>query len=155
MSHLLTIILALLIVSCSGKWQQGDQIKNGHDYLCSAGICDDSLNVEGDINYNDDGEKLPHHILDLATCQAIGFDKVMHVDSVTSVVRVWGVRDFPDKGFSLLLGQTYYGDMRTCWLATYGKDGMLDFMRIGECGGLNLLYWDDIDEHTRHVGIGM
>ncbi|MBQ1736911.1 MAG: hypothetical protein II040_01580, partial [Muribaculaceae bacterium] len=37
--------------------------------------------------------------------------------------------------------------------ATYGKDGMIDFMRLGECGGMNLSYWDDIDEHTRHVGI--
>ncbi len=153
MRHLLIIILTLLIVSCTGKWQKGDQIKNGHDFLCNAGICDDSLNVANDINYNDDGKALPHHILDLATCEAIQLNKMMLVDTNTSVVRVWGKRDFPDKGFSLLLGQTSYGDMRTCWLATYGKDGMLDFMRIGECGGLNLLYWDDIDEHTRHVGI--
>ena len=37
-------------------------------------------------------------------------------------------------------------------MATYGKDGMIDFMRLGECGGMNLSYWDDLDEHTRHVG---
>ena len=51
------------------------------------------------------------------------------------------------------MGQTSYSDTRTCWLATYGKMGMIDFMRLGECGGMNLSYWDDIDEHTRHVGI--
>ena len=153
MKNLVIILMALAIVSCTGKWQQGDSINNGHDFLCSAGICDDSLNVANDINYNNDGEALPHHILDLATCQALGLDKMMGVDTPYSIVRVWGVRDYPERGISLLLGQTSYSDMRTCWLATYGKDGMLDFMRLGECGGMNLLYWDDIDEHTRHVGI--
>ena len=145
--------MALAIVSCTGKWQPGDQINNGHDFLCSAGICDDSLNVASDVNYNDDGKDLPHHILDFTACQALGLDKVMGVDTPYSVVRVWGVRDYPDKGITLLLGQTSYNDVRTCWMATYGKDGMLDFMRLGECGGLNLMYWDDIDEHTRNVGI--
>jgi hypothetical protein len=77
----------------------------------------------------------------------------MGVDTNFSVVRVWGVRELKDKGITLLLGQTSYSDTRTCWLATYGKDGMLDFMRLGECGGMNLLYWDDVDEHTRNVGI--
>lgn len=153
MRHLVIILLAFAIVSCTGKWQHGDAIHDGHDYLCSAGICDDSLNVADDVNYNDDGANLPHHILDLAACQALGLDKVMGVDTNTTVVRVWGLRDFPDKGIALLLGQTSYSDMRTCWMATYGKDGMLDFMRIGECGGMNLSYWDDIDEHTRNVGI--
>ncbi len=153
MRHLLTVLLTLLVVSCTGKWQKGDAINNGHDFLCNAGICDDSLNVANDINYNDDGKDLPHHILTPDDCEALQLSKMMQVDTNTSIVRVWGMRDYPDKGFSLLLGQTTYGDMRTCWLATYGKDGMLDFMRIGECGGLNLLYWDDIDEHTRNVGI--
>ena len=153
MRHLVILLLSLAIVSCTSKWQPGDPINNGHDFLCSAGICDDSLNVANDINYNDDGANLPHHILDLATCEAIGLTKMMHVDSNTCIVRVWGVRDYPDMGLSLLLGHTAYGDMRTCWLATYGKDGMIDFMRLGECGGMNLIYWDDIDEHTRNVGI--
>jgi hypothetical protein len=143
----------MTIVSCTGKWQSGDQIKNGHDFLCNAGLCDDSLNVANDVNYNDDGKNLPHHILDLQTCQALGLDKMMGVDTAFSIVRVWGIRNFPEKGIALLLGQTSYGDTRTCWLATYGKDGMLDFMRLGECGGMNLSYWDDIDEHTRLVGI--
>ena len=153
MKHLLTIFIALAIVSCTGKWQPGDQINNGHDFLCSAGICDDSLNVASDVNYNDDGKDQPHLILDFTSCQALGLDKVMGVDTPYSIVRVWGVRDYPDKGITLLLGQTSYNDIRTCWMATYGKDGMLDFMRLGECGGLNLMYWDDIDEHTRNVGI--
>ena len=153
MRHLVIILVALAVVSCTGKWQHGDSINNGHDYLCSVGICDDSLNVADDVNYNDDGANLPHHILDFAICKALGLDKVMGVDTAFSIVRVWGVRDYPDKGISLLLGQTSYSDTRTCWLATYGKDGMLDFMRLGECGGLNLSYWDDIDEHTRLVGI--
>ena len=141
------------MVSCTSKWQPGDRVNNGGDFLCSAGICDDSLTVADDINFNDDGADLPHHILDLATCQALGLDKMMGVDTAYSIVRVWGVKDYPDKGISLLLGETSYGDTRTCWLATYGKDGMLDFMRLGECGGMNLSYWDDIDEHTRNVGI--
>ena len=145
--------MVLAIVSCTSKWQQGDAINNGFDFLCSAGICDDSLNVADDVNYNDDGKDLPHHILDLETCEAIGLTKMMHVDSNTCVVRVWGVRNYPDKGIALLLGHTAYGDMRTCWLATFGKDGMIDFMRLGECGGMNLSYWDDLDEHTRLVGI--
>jgi hypothetical protein len=153
MRHLVIILLALAVASCTGKWQPGDAINNGHDYLCSVGICADSLNVANDVNYNDDGAALPHHILDLASCQALGLDKMMGVDTAFSVVRVWGVRDFKDKGITLLLGQTSYSDTRTCWLATYGKDGMLDFMRLGECGGMNLSYWDDIDEHTRNVGI--
>ena len=153
MRYLSIIIVALTVISCTSKWQPGDSINNGHDFLCSAGICDDSLNVANDINYNDDGAALPHHFLDLETCQAIGLDRVMHVDSVTSVVRVWGLRDYKDKGITLLMGQTSYSDTRTCWLATYGKQGMIDFMRLGECGGLNLSYWDDINEHTRHVGI--
>ena len=154
MRYLGLIILALAIVSCTSKWQQGDEIKNGHDYLCNAGIYQDSLVLSGnDYRYDNDGEKLPHHILDLATCEAIGLDKVMYMDSMTSIVRVWGVKDYPNKGFTLLLGQTSYSDTRTCWLATYGKDGMIDFMRLGECGGMNLSYWDDIDEHTRNVGI--
>lgn len=148
------MLIALAIVSCTGKWQHGDQINNGHDFLCNAGICDDSLKLNGsDFRYDNDGEKLPHHILDMATCEAIGLDKVMHVDSNTSIVRVWGVQDYPDKGISLLLGQTSYSDTRTCWLATFDKNGMIDFMRLGECGGMNLSYWDDIDEHTRNVGI--
>ncbi len=148
------LMVALAIVSCTGKWQQGDEINNGHDFLCNAGICDDSLTLNGnDFRYDNDGEKLPHCILDLATCEAIGLDKVMHVDTNTTVVRVWGLQDNPDKGITLLLGQTSYSDTRTCWLATYGKDGMIDFMRLGECGGMNLMYWDDIDEHTRNVGI--
>ena len=153
MRHLVIILLALAVVSCTGKWQPGDAINNGHDYLCSVGICADSLNVANDVNYNDDGAALPHHILDLASCQALGLDKMMGVDTAFSIVRVWGVKDFKDKGITLLLGQTSYSDTRTCWLATYGKDGMLDFMRLGECGGMNLSYWDDIDEHTRNVGI--
>ena len=153
MKHILTILIALAIVSCSSKWQEGDKITNGRDFLCSAGICDDSLNVADDVNYNDDGKDLPHHILDLAACQTLGLDKIMGVDTPYSVVRVWGVRDYADKGISLLLGQTSYSDTRTCWLATYGKEGLIDFMRLGECGGMNLLYWDDIDEHTRNVGI--
>ncbi len=153
MRHLVIILLALAVASCTGKWQPGNAINNGHDYLCSVGICADSLNVANDVNYNDDGAALPHHILDLASCQALGLDKMMGVDTAFSVVRVWGVKDFKDKGITLLLGQTSYSDTRTCWLATYGKDGMLDFMRLGECGGMNLSYWDDIDEHTRNVGI--
>jgi len=154
MRHLSTFVLALLIMSCSSNWKQGDAINNGHDYLCNAGIYQDSLILNSnDYRYDNDGEKLPHHILDMATCEAIGLDKVMQVDTNTSIVRVWGVQDYPDKGFCLLLGQTSYSDTRTCWLATYGKDGMIDFMRLGECGGMNLMYWDDIDEHTRNVGI--
>ena len=153
MRNFVLIILMLAIVSCTGKWQPGDQIKNGHDFLCSAGVCDDSLNVANEVNYNDDGAALPHHILDLTACQALGIDKVMGVDTAYSIVRVWGVKDLEGKGISLLLGQTSYSDTRTCWLATYGKDGMIDFMRLGECGGMNLMYWDDIDEHTRNVGI--
>ena len=148
------LMVALAIVSCTGKWQQGDEINNGHDFLCNAGICDDSLTLNGnDFRYDNDGEKLPHRILDLATCEAIGLDKVMHVDTNTTVVRVWGLQDNPDKGITLLLGQTSYSDTRTCWLATFDKNGMIDFMRLGECGGMNLSYWDDIDEHTRNVGI--
>ena len=155
MKKLMLLGLVVMVITSCGKsqWQQGDTVNNGHDFLCSAGICDDSLNVADDVNYNDDGANLPHHILDISACQAIGLDKMMHVDTVTSIVRVWGVRDYPDKGITLLLGQTSYSDMRTCWLATYGKDGMMDFMRLGECGGMNLSYWDDIDEHTRNVGI--
>ena len=153
MRHFVLIILALSIMSCTGKWQPGNQIKNGHDFLCNAGICDDSLNVANDINYNDDGKNLPHFILDYPACQALGLDKYMGIDTVSTIVRVWGKRDYPEKGISLLLGQTSYSDSRTCWLATFGKDGMIDFMRLGECGGMNLSYWDDVDEHTRNVGI--
>lgn len=153
MRYLVLILIALAIVSCTSQKQPGDSIDNGYDYLCQAGICGDSLNVAQDINFNDDGAALPHHILDLETCQAIGLDKMMHVDSNTTTVRVWGMQDYPDKGVTLLLGQTTYSDTRTCWLATYNKDGMIDFMRLGECGGMNLSYWDDADEHTRHVGI--
>jgi len=154
MRHLVIILLALAIVSCTSKWQPGDNINNGHDFLCSAGICDDSLTLSSnDLRYDNDGEKWPHRTLDLATCEALGIDKVMHVDTITTIVRVWGVIDYPDKGISLLLGQTSYSDTRTCWLATYDKNGMIDFMRLGECGGMNLSYWDDIDEHTRNVGI--
>jgi len=154
MRTLAMMLVALAIVSCTGKWQKGDVINNGHDFLCNAGICDDSLMLNDDeFRYDNDGEALPHRILDLATCQAIGLDKVMHVDTNTTIVRVWAMREFKDKGFTLLMGQTSYSDTRTCWLATYGKMGMIDFMRLGECGGMNLSYWDDIDEHTRHVGI--
>ena len=153
MRYLSIIFVVLAFVSCSSKWQPGDPINDGHDFLCSAGICDDSLNVAGDVNFNDDGAALPHHILDLAACQALGLDKMMGVDTAFSIVRVWGVKELKDKGITLLMGQVSYSDMRSCWLATYGKDGMLDFMRLGECGGMNLLYWDDIDEHTRNVGI--
>jgi len=154
MRHLVLIIVALAIVSCTGNWQPGDAVNNGHDYLCNAGICDDSLMLsDNEFRYDNDGEALPHRILDLATCQAIGLDKVMHVDTNTTIVRVWNVRDYKDKGITLLMGQTSYSDTRTCWLATYGKQGMIDFMRLGECGGMNLSYWDDIDEHTRNVGI--
>ena len=154
MRSLVFIVLSLAIVSCTSKWQPGDSINNGHDFLTSAGISEDSLMLNGsEFDYDNDGEKLPHRILDLATCEAIGLDKMMQVDTVTSIVRVWGMRDYPDKGITLLLGQTSYSDTRTCWIATYGKDGMLDFMRLGECGGMNLSYWDDVDEHTRNVGI--
>lgn len=154
MRNLFIILMALAIVSCTSKWQKGDQINNGHDFLCSVGVCDDSLMLsDNEFRYDNDGEKLPHRILDLATCQAIGLDKVMHVDTNTTIVRVWNVRDYPDKGITLVMGQTSYSDTRTCWLATYGKEGMLDFMRLGECGGMNLSYWEDIDEHTRWVGV--
>ncbi len=155
MRHFVLIILALAIVSCTSKWQLGDSINNGHDFLCSAGICDDSLTLSGnDLRYDNDGENFPHMLLDLATCEAIGLDKVMYVDTMNTIVSVWGVKDYPDKGITLLLGHTSYSDMRTGWLATYGKDGMIDFMRLGECGGaVNLSYWDDVDEHTRHMGI--
>lgn len=148
------MLVSLAIVSCAGKWQPGDSINNGHDYLCNAGICDDSLMLsDNEFRYDNDGENLPHRILDLATCQAIGLDKVMHVDTNTTIVRVWNVRDYKDKGIALVMGQTSYSDTRTCWLATFGKQGLIDFMRLGECGGMNLSYWDDIDEHTRLVGI--
>lgn len=148
------LVMLLAILSCTSKWQTGDDIDNGHDFLCSVGVLDDSLALSGnEFNYDNDGEKLPHRILDLSTIQAMLLDKAMHVDSNTTVVRVWGVRDYKDKGITLVMGQTSYSDTRSCWLATYGKDGMLDFVRLGECGGMNLSYWDDIDEHTRHVGI--
>ena len=148
------MLVSLAIVSCTGKWQPGDSINNGHDYLCNAGICDDSLMLsDNEFRYDNDGENLPHRILDLATCQAIGLDKVMHVDTNTTIVRVWNVRDYKNKGIALVMGQTSYSDTRTCWLATFGKQGLIDFMRLGECGGMNLSYWDDIDEHTRLVGI--
>ena len=155
MRHLVLILLAMAIVSCTGNWKHGDEIKNGHDFLCSVGVCDDSLNISGnDLRYDNDGEKFPHRFLDEATCQALGIDKMMYVDTMNTIVTVWGVKDYPDKGIALLLGHTSYSDMRTCWLATYGKDGMIDFMRLGECGGaVNLSYWDDVDEHTRHMGI--
>jgi hypothetical protein len=147
-------MMALAIVSCTGKWQHGDAVNNGHDFLASVGVNDDSLYTgDSEFRYDNDGEQLPHRILDLATCQAIGLDKVMHVDTNTTIVRVWNVLDYKDKGITLLMGQTSYSDTRTCWLATYGKQGMIDFMRLGECGGMNLSYWDDVDEHTRHVGI--
>ena len=46
------LMVALAIVSCTGKWQQGDEINNGHDFLCNAGICDDSLTLNGnDFRY--------------------------------------------------------------------------------------------------------
>ena len=154
MRHLVIILLALAIVSCTSKWQHGDSVNNGYEYLCSMGVCDDSLMLtDKDYRYDNDGEALPHRILDLSTCQALGLDKVMHVDTITTIVRVWGVQQFPDKGLALLLGQTSYSDTRTCWMATYSKQGLVDFMRIGECGGMNLSYWDDVDEHTRLVGI--
>ena len=155
MRHLFLIILALGIVSCTSKWQHGDTINNGHDFLCSVGVYDDSLNLSSnELRYDNDGEKYPHRFLDLADCQALGLDKVMYIDTMNSIVSVWGIQDYPDKGITLLLGHTSYSDMRTGWLATYGKDGMIDFMRLGECGGaVNLSYWDDVDEHTRHMGI--
>ena len=155
MKHLVLIILTLAIVSCTGKWQHGQEVNNGHDFLCSVGVYDDSLNLSSnELRYDDDGERYPHRFLDLADCQALGIDKVMYVDTMNTIVSVWGVKDYPDKGITLLLGHTSYSDMRTCWLATYGKDGMIDFMRLGECGGaVNLSYWDDIDEHTRNMGI--
>ncbi len=155
MRHFVLIILALAIVSCTSKWQPGDSINNGHDFLCNAGICDDSLMLSSnDLRYDNDGENFPHMFLDLATCEAIGIDKMMYVDTMNTIVSVWGVKDYPDKGITLLLGHTSYSDMRTGWLATYGKDGLIDFMRLGECGGaVNLSYWDDVDEHTRHMGI--
>ena len=155
MRHLVLIILALAIVSCTSKWQHGDSINNGHDFLCSVGIYDDSLNLSSnDLRYDNDGEQYPHRFLDLADCQALGIDKVMYVDTMNTTISVWGVKDYLDKGITLLLGHTSYSDMRTGWLATYGKDGMIDFMRLGECGGaVNLSYWDDVDEHTRHMGI--
>ena len=155
MRHFVLIILALAIVSCTNKWQPGDSINNGHDFLCNAGICDDSLMLSSnDLRYDNDGENFPHMFLDLATCEAIGIDKMMYVDTMNTIVSVWGVKDYPDKGITLLLGHTSYSDMRTGWLATYGKDGLIDFMRLGECGGaVNLSYWDDVDEHTRHMGI--
>lgn len=153
MRHFAIILLALAVVSCTSKWQPGDQIKDGYDYLRNAGICDDSLNVANDVNFDNDGANLPHRILDMATCQSLGLDKMMGVDSAFSIVRVWGIKKIQEKGITLMLGETSYSDMRTCWLATYGKDGIIDFMRLGECGGMNLSYWDDIDEHTRHIGI--
>ena len=153
MRHLVIILLALAIVSCTSKWQPSDSINNGHDFLCNAGICDDSLTLSSnDLRFDNDGENWPHLILDLATCQAIGLDKMIGVDTNSVVVRVWGIQDYPDKGITLLLGQAT-DDLRTCWLATYGKNGMIDFMCLGECGGLNKLYWDDPDEHTRLRGI--
>ena len=155
MRHLVIFILALAIVSCTGQRQQGNtEINNGRDFLCNAGICDDSLNLKSNnISYDNDGETLPHMILDMDIIQAIGLDKVMYVDTVDAFVNVWGVKDYPDKGITLLMGHTTYPDMRTGWLATYGKQGLIDFMRLGECGGtVNLSYWDDVDEHTRDMG---
>ena len=147
------MLVAMAIVSCTGKWQPGESIKNGHDFLANAGISEDSLVLSAnEFNFDNDGEKLPHRILDMATCEALGLDKVMGVDTNTVIVRVWGVQDYPDKGIALLMGQVT-DDLRTCWLATYGKDGMIDFMLLGECGGLNKIYWDDVDEHTRDVGV--
>lgn len=147
------LMLAAAIVSCTGgKWKPDDGIHSGRDYLCSIGIWDDSLLVADDINYNDDGAKLPHYILDLPHFQALRLDKMMDLDTNTTIVRVWGVKELPGD-IALLLGQTSFSDMRTCWLATYNEDGMVDFMRLGECGGINTSYWDDIDEHTRLVGI--
>lgn len=149
------IFVALALVACGNKqWQQGDPVNNGLDFLCSVGLCEDSLALNvTDFTFDNDGEQLPHCILDMETCQALGLDKVMHVDTVTSVMRVWGVKNYPQQGIALLLGQVSYSDTRSCWLATFGKEGLIDFMRLGECGGMNLSYWDDVDEHTRHVGI--
>lgn len=153
MRHLVIILVAMAIVSCTGKWQPGDSINSGHDFLANAGISEDSLALSGnEFNFDNDGEKLPHRILDLTTCEAIGLDKVIGVDSNTVVVRVWGVQDYPDKGITLLLGQAT-DDLSTCWMATYGRGGMIDFMRLGACGVINKLYWDDPDEHTSLRGI--
>ncbi len=147
------MLVAMAIVSCTGKWQPDESIKNGHDLLASDGISEDSLVLSAnEFNFDNDGEKLPHRILDLATCEAIGLDKVIGVDTNSVIVRVWGILDYPEKGITLLLGQAT-DDLRTCWMAPYGKDGMIDFMRLGECGGINKLYWDDLDEHTSLRGI--
>ena len=76
----------MAIVSCTGNWKQGDEIKNGHDFLCSVGVCDDSLNISGnDLRYDNDGEKFPHRFLDEATCQALGIDKMMYVDTMNTI----------------------------------------------------------------------
>ena len=41
MRSLVFIVLSLAIVSCTSKWQPGDSINNGHDFLTSAGISEE------------------------------------------------------------------------------------------------------------------
>ena len=74
------MLVAMAIVSCTGKWQHGQEVNNGHDFLCSVGVYDDSLNLSSnELRYDDDGEKYPHRFLDLADCQALGMDLLLQI----------------------------------------------------------------------------
>ncbi len=154
LKYIIGIVAALAMTSCGNHLpKDGKPAANGMEFLAVAGIDGDSLNIDSDFTFGNDAEDLAHMMLTLDTIKALGLDKVMAIDTVVGSVRIMGRHQFEGTSLALLLGETTLGDTRTCWLATYGRDGMIDFMRIGNCHGINLNYWDEADEHTCHVGI--
>ena len=154
LKYIIGIVALLAVVACTNhKPKEGQAPANGMEFLAATGIDGDSLNLDREFTFGTDGEKLAHMMLTLDTIKALGLDQVMAIDTAVGSVRIMGRHPLDSTDMALLLGETTLGDTRTCWLATYGKDGMIDFMRIGNCYSLNLNYWDEADEYSRHVGI--
>jgi len=154
MISLTAAALLLCFASCEKRGADGRRPTTGVEFLTQEGIYADSLLLPDAFDFANDGEQRRTLWLDSAQISTLHLDSLLQADAEHSPVRVWGVRALDETKRALLFGQVYYGDTRPSFVALYGPSAEpLDFMLLGECGGLNLNYWVDLDEHSRHVGV--
>jgi len=147
--------LALAVATCgllaACNQQHGE--KTGMAFLQSINIDAPVVKAGAEMTFNNNGAEHKADVLDSVQIHALHLDSLMSVDLHYCTANVWGVMPIEGSDNVLLLGQVEYSDTRPCFMAIYDGEGNLcDMMSLGECGGLNLTYWDQVNEQTYRKG---
>jgi len=144
------IAMCLLLCACT----QRDNKQNAEAWLTSIGVNPAHFDGKQELNFDDNGANLKMQDLDSAQIHALQLDSLLGVDPNYATARLWGIRPIEGTDMVLLLGQTEFSDTRPCFMMTLDAEGNpVDMMKLGECGGLNLTYWDQVDEQTLRKGV--